>query len=126
MEINEHLTAVAKQLHMIRDPRQLAKVQDQLLTMVMSCAHWRRTLEPLPDGGGLTAGHLAVTGRERLEAKKRLIEGANIDVYEFSLAVKHSPAGTQITGAVCLTNPDIDATQFVGLSLDVPDPGRNH
>lgn len=125
MELNEHVDAIAKRLHMIGDARQLGKLQDRLLSLVLSCAHWRRTLEP-GSSGGLTAGHLAMTGRERLEARRQMIEGANIDVYEFSLSVKTTTAGTTVTGAICLTNPDIDASQFVGLPLDIPDSGRTH
>ncbi len=125
MELDEHIDAIAKRLHMLGDARQLGKLQDRLLSLVLSCAHWRRTLEP-GLSGGLTAGHLAMTGAERLEARRQMIEGANIDVYEFSLSVKTTTAGATVTGAVCLTNPEINASQFVGLSIDVSDSGRTH
>ncbi len=52
-----------------------------------------------------------------------MIEGANIDVLEFSLSGVRTTDG-YVTGASFLTDPDIDAGQFVGLIV-TPNPETN-
>ncbi|MFK7957632.1 MAG: hypothetical protein AB8B96_16150 [Lysobacterales bacterium] len=117
MELHEQAQAIARKLHMVNDADQLGRLQDQLLSMVLSCAHWRRSLNPGRTLGGLTASHLALTSKERIAARKKLLEDAQLDVYEFSLVAKTGPSGAVVTQAVCLSNPSMDASQFVGVSL---------
>ncbi len=122
MAPEDHLLEVHKILHMINDRGQLVRLQDQLLALTMNCAHWICTLEPEAAGQGLTAGHLAVTRRERAAAQRELLGSQSLVMLEISLSVKLEPNGGSVTGAVCLSHPHVDVSQFIGHLVAISKP----